>query len=172
MSGAGTLQQESKQDAEQRPFLYITGGHIKTKGGQREGYEHRGGLSIFTIKQFAAKRTSLSFFLKFSVLVYFFKKYPFIPQSAVFPLACVQVHRKHIYSLWYTPLSCRVLGGCRGQRQGERSVPPCAQVPRAVERGRGRRSSTSPRRHLGGSGLGLALLSLLRWRRRGWWWQS
>lgn len=44
-------------------------------------------------------------------------------------------------------------------------MPPCAQVPSAVERGGGGSGPTSPTRHLGGRGRGLGRLSLLGGRR-------
>lgn len=95
----------------------------------------------------------------------FFKSTLLSHSQLFFHWPYVQVHRKGIYSLWYMPLIGRVLRGYRDRRQSGQLVPPCAQVPRAVVRGRGCRSSTSPSRQLGSSGLGLALLSLLR---RGW----
>lgn len=62
-------------------------GYIKTNGGQRERAESTRGIVHLRFYQFVLKIRLLSIFLKFSVLVLFFKKYPFIPQSAVFPLA-------------------------------------------------------------------------------------
>lgn len=118
------------------------------------------------------KIISLSFFLKIFRLCFFFpicffKKNPFIPQSVVFPLAMCSRYIENISTAYGTHPSQAEFSGAVGglRQQGGLSVPPCAQVPRAVEGGRGRRSSTSPRRHLGGSGLGLALLSLLGGRR-------
>lgn len=61
-------------------------GYIKTKGGQREGYEHREivHLHFYTV---CLEDYVTVLFSKIFCPWFFFSKYPFIPQSAVFPLA-------------------------------------------------------------------------------------
>lgn len=66
----------------------------------------------------------------FSVLVFLlFFKVPFYPTiSCFFHWPRVQVHRKGIYSLWYTPLSGRVLKG-RIWEGGDVSATQCSGTP-------------------------------------------
>lgn len=85
------------------------GGYIKTKGGQREreGDEHRGDRpsSFNTVCREDYVTVLFSKIFLSSFYFIFLKSILLSHNQLFFHWPCVQVHRKHIYSVWYTPLS-------------------------------------------------------------------